>query len=63
MDGWMFLLRGVFLFGLGDLVWGCFYVFFIGLWGGKREGWDGGDHHHSCWQQEIEAKIATTNGG
>jgi hypothetical protein len=34
--------------------------FLIGLWG---EGEGGGDHHHSYWQQEIEAKIVTTNDG
>ncbi len=34
----------------------CFFNRVIGLGGG-------GDHHHSCWQQEIEAKIATSNGG
>jgi hypothetical protein len=60
MDGWMVLLGGCFSFCLGDLVWGCFYVFLIGLVIGLG---GGGDHHHSCWQQEIEAKIATSNGG
>jgi hypothetical protein len=31
VGGWMVLLGGCFSFCLGDLVWGCFYVFLIGL--------------------------------